>query len=210
MIYLSGAVSAKFDHPAVGFMINPNMGNRVPPSRWWAADNGCFSTDPTRIGFFDYEAWRRWLERELEVHGDYCLFVVVPDVPFNAWQTIARWSDWKDRAAELGRPLAFVTQDGMGVEDVPWADAQAVFIGGSTQWKTAHESGAIATEAKRRGKWVHMGRVNSLRRLQVAASMGCDSVDGTFLKYAPDINWPRLLRWLEEHERNTPMVLETP
>ena len=30
-----------------------------------------------------------------------------------------------------------------------------------------------------RGKWVHMGRVNSTRRIRYAASIGCDSVDGT-------------------------------
>jgi hypothetical protein len=26
-------------------------------------------------------------------------------------------------------------------------------------------------------------------------SMGCDSVDGTFLAVAPDINFERMLRW---------------
>ena len=34
-------------------------------------------------------------------------------------------------------------------------------------------------EAKRRRKWVHMGRVNSERRIRYAASIGCDSIDGT-------------------------------
>lgn len=204
MIYLSGAVGAAFDHPSVGFMFNPRMGNRVPARRWWAADNGCFPA-----GLFEYERWKRWLERELALHGEHCLFVVVPDMPFDADATIERWAEWREQAAMLGRPLAFVTQDGMGVEDVPWGEADAVFVGGSTEWKTGHESGAIATEAKRRGRWVHMGRVNSLRRLQAAASMGCDSVDGTFLKYAPDTNWPRLLRWLDQHESQPPMVLAT-
>jgi hypothetical protein len=32
---------------------------------------------------------------------------------------------------------------------------------------------------KRAGKWVHLGRVNSERRIRYAASIGCDSVDGT-------------------------------
>jgi len=29
-----------------------------------------------------------------------------------------------------------------------------------------------------------------------AASIGCDSVDGTFLAFGPDKNLPQLLRWL--------------
>ena len=36
-------------------------------------------------------------------------------------------------------------------------------------------------EARRRGKWVHMGRVNGLRRLRIALDFGVDTVDGTSL-----------------------------
>jgi hypothetical protein len=32
---------------------------------------------------------------------------------------------------------------------------------------------------KRAGKWVHMGRVNTDRRIRYAAAIGCDSIDGT-------------------------------
>jgi hypothetical protein len=49
----------------------------------------------------------------------------------------------------------------------------------------AHRLGA---ETKRRGKWLHMGRVNSARRFAIAELMGCDSVDGTYLTYGPDTN----------------------
>jgi hypothetical protein len=30
----------------------------------------------------------------------------------------------------------------------------------------------------------------------IAKRMGCDSADGTFLTYGPDVNLPRLLSWL--------------
>lgn len=59
----------------------------------------------------------------------------------------------------------------------------------------------MALEAKRRGKHVHMGRVNSLRRLRFARDIGCDSVDGTFLGFGPDVNIVRLQRWLDDIER---------
>jgi hypothetical protein len=45
--------------------------------------------------------------------------------------------------------------------------------------KLGPEVEAIVAEARARNVWVHMGRVNSLRRLAYAASIGCDSVDGT-------------------------------
>jgi hypothetical protein len=41
-----------------------------------------------------------------------------------------------------------------------------------------------------------MGRVNSLRRLLHAHHIGCHSVDGTFLAYAPRRNLTRLQAWL--------------
>lgn len=42
-----------------------------------------------------------------------------------------------------------------------------------------------------------MGRVNSAKRLARAAEMGCDSADGTYLRFAPTANLVRLLGWLE-------------
>jgi hypothetical protein len=42
-----------------------------------------------------------------------------------------------------------------------------------------------------------MGRVNSARRLRHAARVGALSVDGTFLAYGPDVNLPRIARWLD-------------
>jgi hypothetical protein len=38
-------------------------------------------------------------------------------------------------------------------------------------------------EARRRGVWTHMGRVNSERRLRYAALIGCQSADGTYLAF---------------------------
>jgi hypothetical protein len=57
--------------------------------------------------------------------------------------------------------------------------------------------------AKAHGKHVHMGRVNSERRFKYAASIGCDSCDGTFLTYGPDVNLPRLMAWLRTNDYGT-------
>ena len=63
---------------------------------------------------------------------------------------------------------------------IPWASMRALFIGGATTaFKLGPEVEEIVAEARSRGVWVHMGRVNSLRRLAYGASIGCDSIDGT-------------------------------
>jgi len=71
---------------------------------------------------------------------------------------------------------------------VPWDDFDALFIGGTTAWKLSEAVYQLCQEAKRRGKWVHMGRVNSLRRMRLAESFGCDSADGTMLRFDPNRN----------------------
>lgn len=81
---------------------------------------------------------------------------------------------------------------------MPWHTFDVLFIGGSTEWKLGPGARALVAEAKRRGKWVHMGRVNSGRRWSYAEHIGCDSVDGTFLAFGPDLNMRRLRGWTEQ------------
>jgi hypothetical protein len=52
---------------------------------------------------------------------------------------------------------------------------------------------ALVAEAKRRGKYDHMGRVNSARRAAYAASIGCDSIDGTGASKFRDRRLPEYL-----------------
>jgi hypothetical protein len=43
-----------------------------------------------------------------------------------------------------------------------------------------------------------MGRVNSLTRLRYAEAIGCDSADGTYIVFGPDVNFPKVLGWLRD------------
>jgi hypothetical protein len=202
MIYLSGTVLRP--HPeGVGVMLTPQMGNKLPDDTWWAADNGCFSNPES----FNWGIYKRFLDKRLATHGEKCLFVTAPDVPFDMDGTLQRFELYRDRLMDIQAPIALVTQDGMGIEDVPWNDISALFVGGSTEWKLGHESATLMMEARRRGHWVHVGRVNSLRRLQAAASCGAQSADGTYLKYGPDVNLPKLRGWLDTQAREKPMVI---
>lgn len=193
MLYLSGAVSEGL--PA---MISMGQGDRAPAAGPWAADNGRFNkpsayTDEKYLRFLARHAWA----------ADRCLFATAPDVMGDAAATLdLSWPLFRV-VRDAGYPVALVAQDGLEDLAVPWAAFDALFIGGTTAWKMSQGAEALCREAKRRGKWVHMGRVNSYRRLRIADDFGCDSADGTCLKYAPTENEGRILRWLEKLHRQT-------
>jgi hypothetical protein len=178
------------DAGILGTFITPKSGSRQTVGRYWAADNGCFTG-------FDEQKFLMMLERSVE-YGAECMFVAIPDVVADWLATLEMFHEWQGRIASYGYPRAIVLQDGATVDSIPWEDTEAVFIGGSTEWKLDLPAARLAAAARERGKHVHMGRVNSYRRLAYAHSIGCHTTDGTFLKFAPDANLPRLLRWLEK------------
>lgn len=184
MLYLSGrhsqdlAALAASGQP-VGLMAQPrNAAHRhVQHYQWWAADNACYAHPDA----FNPDAWLRWLS--CIPRRDGCLFAVAPDVLGDADATLDRARPWLPHLRRLGYPAALVAQDGATPQSLPWLEFDCLFLGGSTQWKLSAAAGHVAAEARAHGKHVHMGRVNSLRRLQAAQLMGCHSVDGTFLAY---------------------------
>lgn len=135
-----------------------------------AADNAAFSG-------FDEPAFRRMLEH---IAGLPCQFVTAPDVVGDAEATMVLWPYWQATIRAHDLTPALVLQDGLeDPANVPWDTAGALFIGGTTEYKLGDPVVRIVAEANRRGVWVHMGRVNSLRRIQYAGAIGCDSFDGS-------------------------------
>jgi hypothetical protein len=177
-------------------MLTPDMGNRHPEGVPWAADNGCF-TQPQK---YTDERYLKWLESR-SAHADRCLFATAPDVVGDAAATLERSLPMLARIRDAGYPAALVAQDGLTPDIVPWDDIDALFIGGSTEWKLGEASHALCVAAKGRGKWLHMGRVNSGRRYELARSFGCDSADGTLLAFGPDRWTPMVDGWLERAKR---------
>lgn len=78
---------------------------------------------------------------------------------------------------------------------MPWDQFDALFLGGSTAWKLSPHAKALAAEAKARAKWLHMGRVNSNRRLALALG----SVDGSGYSMFPDQKIPKALDFIMTH-----------
>jgi hypothetical protein len=186
--------------PHLGALLTPQSGNPVlgtvrEHGTWWAADNAAFSHP-------DDSAFERLVSDILDfTYPGYSLapqWVAVPDVVGNHAQTRALFSSWVAHwEYEFGRvpvPLAFVLQDGCTISDVPWDQIDAVFVGGSTEWKLGPEAIELCEQAKGIGKWVHVGRVNTLSRLRFAMRhMSADSVDGSGFSKFPDATLPRFL-----------------
>ena len=174
----------------LGQIITPAASNRLEAGVPWCADNAAYTGR--------YPGDRRflaWLAARA-AHAPRCAFAVAPDVPGDAAATLTRSAPILPRIRALGYRTALVLQDGQERIPVPWHDLDAVMIGGSTSWKLGPSAAHLVAEARTRHLTVHMGRVNSLRRLRYACGIGCDSVDGTYLAYGPDRNLPTLLGWL--------------
>lgn len=208
IVYLTG-VSTELTrkvapgHETLGLLCTPDSAvhNQIPLYEYWAADNGCF----TKGDRFDDGAWLAWLEAQT-IRLDSCLFAVLPDVVGDATATWKRSSRYADRVRSLGYPVALAAQDGLENIAVPWDEIDCLFIGGSTEWKLSEHAIRLGAEARDRGLWTHVGRVNTWRRLQWANSAGFDSADGTLLAFGPDVNGPKLLGWLERLARQRPFT----
>jgi hypothetical protein len=177
-------------------MTTPAQGNRIPDRANFACDNGKFGK-----GWPGADAWFAWLRRTIHRYGTgRCLWAVAPDVPGDAARTLDESQPWLAEIRSLGVPAAFAAQDGAEVDDrlLPWGEFDVLFLGGSTEFKLGSAAARLAAEAIDRGLTVHMGRVNSRRRLAVAQELGCRSVDGTHLTFGPARNLRPLLRWLAE------------
>lgn len=193
MLYLANpcgpSVITAMQDRRIGYIDTPAQGNKRPPGVVWCADNGCFGK-----GYPGDEKWLAWLTKNAYAAAD-CLFATAPDVVGDAAATLARSAPFLPAIRQLGYPAALVAQDGLEDLDVPWDEFDVLFIGGSTEWKLGPAARGIIIEAKTRGKHVHMGRVNSERRYRYAQALGCDSVDGTYLTFGPDLNLPAVLAW---------------
>lgn len=180
-----------------GQIITPASFANAPKAAVWCGDNEIFSGK--------YRFWRfyRWLWSK-RPYRHYCKFINAPDwltilpdgsVIGSAWRTWLRYLCHFWIIKLLGFPVAYVAQDGSDKWPIP-PFCDAVFIGGSTAWKMSPAADRVIERAKRRGLWTHVGRVNSIRRINHFKVVGVDSVDGTSLTYAPDRDFWRFQKAL--------------
>lgn len=175
MLLVSGAtatIRSYADDPNIGHLLTPGNGNTE--SVWStglpvAGDNECFNklNKPAFIAMCK------------AMRGRGVLWVACPDVVADARSSILRFQMWAPVLDYYGLPIAFVAQDGQEGLPVPWDRIRCLFIGGSTAWKLGYHAARLIQEAKRRDKWVHIGRVNTQGRERLFDALGADSTDGT-------------------------------
>jgi hypothetical protein len=125
-------------------------------------------------------AYVKMLDRITGLAG--CKFVTVPDVVGDAIGTLVLWAKWAPELDRRGLPKGLVAQDGLEhlVDLIDWSQVDALFIGGTTEWKEGPAAAELARMAKARGIWVHWGRVNTRRRFDLIVATGAvDSWDGS-------------------------------
>lgn len=140
----------------------------VRDGRPWALD--------VNVGRFDADTFRAALDRFAPWQST-CAFVVSPDVPGAGDGTLDRLATWAPVIRAAGFRAAVVFHP--GITDLP--DCDALFLPAATL--THPDAARLAPEARRAGKWIHAGPVNSERLTRRAARLGAHSVSGTVLTY---------------------------
>lgn len=140
----------------------------------YAVDNGAWSSHTKGIPH-DVARFHRLALR----YGAGADFVVAPDIVAGGLASLRLTVSWLPRLDFCPLRL-FPVQDGMAPADVaPYLGHDVgIFIGGSAAWKerTADAWGDLAV---RLGCYLHVGRVNTARRISICAQAGADSFDGT-------------------------------
>lgn len=193
MLLVSGATKtmARIQDPRLGRLLRPGNGNK-PDHLPWGVDNGAYTG-------FEPDAFLRMLASFKGSPG--CLWVAAPDVVADSVGTLEKFREWEPRLHADGWPVAFVAQDGLS--EPPWDSFESLFIGGSTEYKLSGAVELLAWKAKAKGKLVHMGRVNSARRMKAAHQCCADSIDGGQFSRFPDRWIPWGLDWLDRIEQQS-------
>jgi hypothetical protein len=192
---VSGATRLLARHagsPLLGGLLTPRTRNS---SDWYAAHGFVYAADNDAYSHFDAGRYTAMLER-LERADHRPLWVAAPDVVADADATAARYTQWRDRLTDL--PVAYVAQDGVDPTAIPWHEIACVFLGGTDTFKLGPPGRAVTEHAHAAGVPVHMGRVNTRRRIAYARALGAATFDGSAISVWPDARAPRMLAELRQ------------
>ena len=176
--YSSTTVEEKY-FDVFGIIENVNFNRRtnyLKKGIRWCLDSGTFSRQ------FNESIWKNYVESCMEFK-DTCGFVVIPDVVYNYKETLSMFFKHHSFPKDLGFKCAFVTQDGQPENEIPFELFDVLFIGGSNEHKLGNGVRNMIELAKSNKKKVHVGRVNSVKRINMFSD--CDSWDGTTLSFEP-------------------------
>ena len=121
-------------------------------------------------------------------------WTTIPDIVAGGYASLDLSLQWMRRVLDATPRALLAVQDGITPDDVGsfLGERIGIFVGGSTAWKEATLP-QWGTLGRRLGCWVHVGRVNTMRRIRLCTFAGVTSFDGSNAsRFA--INTPRLDR----------------
>jgi hypothetical protein len=141
----------------------------------YALDNGAWTAFQQGQPFDERRFWVA-----LEKMGEGADWIVLPDIVAGGQKSLDYSLAWLHRLRGLPTKVLIAVQDGVTPDDVRdyLNPMVGIFVGGRTEWKeaTMHQWGSLA---RRTCCYLHVGRVNSARRIRLCAAAGADSIDGT-------------------------------
>tara|TARA_R110002153_G_scaffold267938_1_gene432335 strand:+ start:170 stop:718 length:549 start_codon:yes stop_codon:yes gene_type:complete len=139
----------------------------------YALDNGAWTAHQQGTEFNSAA-----FEEAVSIAGAGADWIVAPDIVEGGMESLEFSLSWLSRLEAYSVLLA--VQDGMTVSDIrPHLSGRVgIFVGGSTDWKidSMCEWGQLA---KAVDCYLHVGRVNTCRRIRLCQRAGADSFDGT-------------------------------
>lgn len=173
-------------YPSMRYMLSPatvrsfGVSRHHIVKRGYAIDNGAYGYY-LRNQDFDDKAFYKLLD----TWATGCDWVAIPDSVGNWEETKAMLDVWVPRLLEYKVPLLVVVQDGCEVDNykdvhmlLNRMDIQGIFVGGTTDWKLSNIQ-RLSEVCKKYNKHIHVGRVNSVKRLKYCFYADVDSVDGS-------------------------------
>lgn len=173
-------------YPEMRYMLSPVCVRSFGASRYhivrrgYAIDNGAYGYYVKGVPFND----KAFIDL-LDKWYDGCDWIAIPDSVGNWKETKKLLDIWIPRLLPYDRPLLMVVQD--GCEKGNYRDVYrllnrkaicGLFVGGTTEWKLQHMS-KLREIAHQYHKTIHVGRVNSGKRVRLCFNSGVDSVDGS-------------------------------
>lgn len=156
----------------IGWLVSPPIEKtKLRPWIPFALDNGAFPAWQKKLPFPE-APWLKMINH-VKLTRMTPLWALVPDVVANRDETLKSWYRYRSVIDEAGWVKAFAVQDGMTTSDVP-EGAEVIFVGGTDEWKWKTVSYWCSHH-----QHIHVGRVNSLHRIEMCHRLGVKSVDGS-------------------------------
>lgn len=168
----------------------------LPPGRHVGLDNGVVSAcnraaRAEGLGGFEYlprdklvSVCRSWDPGRFETivgrFGDRASFVVLPDIIAGGRESLNRSREWINWALRRCERALVPVQDGIEATDVAsiLGPRVGIFVGGLDSFKERTSPTVWGPLARAKGCWLHVGRVNTTRRIWICSDAGAHSLDG--------------------------------